>query len=250
MTNLISKLPLFTIATAGCLLLAGCGTGSYEALMKTRMGALNSSAPFQQLFAASELSGTPVKVRVPQKFAASYAENSPHAEDGAVIDPKRLKPPFVNLPGFKLCYEQTSPNADGQHLPYYCYLCAFQAGPGQAAKVEGDIRAELTKEFGGAAAWEDVGALTPTGATLNWKKIAVAGEMEFDIHSGDNIPDNKEFKKIPGKFELWSYQANDWVVMIGWREPDAIADQSGLSGLAPLTAGSIDMGQAAPPAAQ
>jgi hypothetical protein len=243
----LSSLACLVVAT-GCLLSAGCGTGDYETLMKSRMGALNTSAPFKQLFGASELPGTPVKVRVPQSFKASYAENSPHPDDPAGINPQRLQPPFVNLPGFKLCYEGTVQGVDGI-LPYYCYLSAFEAGSGQATAIEGEIRAALNKEFASNVAWEDVDATTPTGASIPWKKISVAGEMLFDVHSGDNRADNAEYKKIPGKFELWSYQANGWMVLVGWREPDAISTASDLSTLAPLTAGSIEVGNAAPPPA-
>lgn len=245
MSRFLRRTQLAAFAT--CLLLSGCGTGSYEKLMQARLGALQTSAPFKQLFGASELAGTPVKVRVPQTFTASYAENSPHPDDGQVIKAERLQPPSIPLPGFKLCYEGTAQGPEGL-LPYYCYLCAFPGGALEAIDAEGKLRAKVNEVFGAAAAWEDAPAPTPAGANLPWKKISVAGEMLFDNHSGDNLADNAEYKKLPGKFELWMYQANGWVVLIGWREPDAIAGTSNLSILAPLTAGSIEIGQPAPAA--
>lgn len=214
--------------------------------MKNRMGALQTSAPFKKLFGASELPGTPVRVRVPQLFTASYAENSPHPDDENAIKPERLQPPFVKLPGFKLSYESTAQGAEGV-LPFYCYLSAFQGGPQQAVTVEGEIRAALNKEFA-SGVWEDVTVQSPNGEDVAWKKISVAGEMLFDLHTGDNVPTNAEYKKLPGKFELWLYQKNDWIVLVGWREPDSISSASNLSALAPYTAGSIEVGQAAPAA--
>src|SRR5580700_1850610 len=100
------------VAWAGLLVaLGGCGTADYERLLTKRLNDLRSAEPFRTLFGPTELPDTPVKIRVPMAFKTSYMENSPHPEDGAKISPDRAQPPFLPLPGFKLCYEGHVPSA-------------------------------------------------------------------------------------------------------------------------------------------
>ena len=234
---------------ASCLTQTGCGTGAYEALMQKRLAEIQTAAPFTQLFGAGALPETPVKVRVPQVFKNSFAQDSPHPDDGEKIDPRRFEPPFLSLPGIRLCYEQTAVAPTGEQTPYYCYLAAFQANPGAVAGVAADIQTTLNNEFPNSpAVWQDVVVKTAAGGDLTWRKIRVTGEMPVDIHTGDGNPDNVEFKKLPGAFELWIYEVKNWVVLIGWREVDAVADKSNLAALAPLTAGTVEIGEMPPPA--
>jgi hypothetical protein len=103
--RLCVALVLLTVAVAGC------GSSEYSRLVSKRLGQLRGETKFRSLFASSKLSGTPIQIRVPMLFRDSYVEDSSHSQDGAKIDPDRVQPPFLKLPGFKICYEGTMADA-------------------------------------------------------------------------------------------------------------------------------------------
>jgi hypothetical protein len=204
-------------------LLAGCGTADYERLLTKRLNDLRSAEPFRTLFGPTELPDTPMKIRVPMAFKTSYMENSPHPEDGAKISPDRAQPPFLPLPGFKLCYEGHVPSAEGQP-PFYCYLAAVPAKAGDAAKMAADLQAALKAKFKDVPdAWETVDANTPENKALAWRKIRVTGEQPFRVKDAGKVVS----KNLPGVFELWMHDAGDYIVLVGWRAPTAIEGPTG-----------------------
>jgi hypothetical protein len=164
------------------------------------------------------LPGTPFSIRVPLEFEHSYQESSAHEDDGATINPDRLQPPFLKLPGFKLCYEGIS-KTGANELPFYCYLAAVPAQPGDAAKLAGQLQTQLKARFPDATGdWQSNDAPTPDGYNVHWRKIRVEGDQPFLVKTGDQVaPQN-----LPGVFELWVHDADNYVLLVGWRSPKSI----------------------------
>ncbi|MEX0678220.1 MAG: hypothetical protein WD063_14160 [Pirellulales bacterium] len=213
-------------ACAGLMvLLAGCGISRYDSLLEHRVASLRGEARFRHLYAATQLPGTPISIRLPMVFKDSYQENSAHKEDGAVISPDRLQPPFLKLPGFKLCYEGTN-DTGGARLPFYCYLAALPARPGDADKLASQLQAQLKKSFPQTPdEWQAVDANSPSGFSVHWRKIRVEGEQPFRVRTAQQL----ESQNLPGIFELWIHDADDYVVLVGWRTPGSIEGPSSAS---------------------
>ncbi len=222
---------------SGCgLLLSGCGTGAYDELMTQRLAELNRMGPFVALHGAQTLEGTRVKIRVPQVFKASYTELSSHPQDGPKIFAQRVQPPFMRLPGFRLCFEASELDAQNFRLPCYCYLAAIPVKPGLT--LAAPIAAKLKQEFPAAnAAWEPAAVRSPAGTEVAWQKIRVEGEQLFNVKRPSQP--QPEFMKFPGIFELWMYESVDYIVLIGWRVPASLEEKVHLLDLAPITAGTI-----------
>jgi hypothetical protein len=212
------------------LFLTGCGTSQYNALMGRRLTALRGAVKFQGLYAPTRLGDTPFSIRVPLEFEHSYEATSAHDDDGAVINPERLQPPFLKLPGFKLCYEGTTQSGNDT-LPYYCYLAAEPIQPGGADKLLAQLQAQLKAAFPppkpeaegkgdveAALEWRPLDADTPEGLNIHWRKIRVEGEQPFMVKTGDKVAP----QKLPGIFELWAHDAGEYVVLVGWRAPKSI----------------------------
>jgi hypothetical protein len=207
------------VACALAVLFAGCGTSDYNALVRKQVARLRGEVKFRSLYGPTTLPGTPVSVRVPMIFSESYAPDSPHPVDGQRIRPDRVQPPFLPLPGLKLCYENTAANPEDVKLPFYCYLAAVPAQPGQADKYASDFQARLKKAFPDAPdAWEAVDAESPTGFAVHWRKIRTQGNQPFLVKQGNMLTTKVE----PGIFELWLHDAGEYVVLVGWRAPVSI----------------------------
>jgi len=249
----------FLLGACFFALLSGCGTSDYEQLMTRRVDEFRGSAPFKSLFGPTELTDTPIRIRVPLIFKNSYLENSAHPEDGARISPDRVQPPFLPLPGFKVCYEGTN-NASGKALPYYCYLAAVPAQPGDGDKLADELLAALKEKFKETPdVWEVVDAVTPTTKSIQWKKVRVTADQSFRFNEGGKVgPGN-----LPGVFELWLHEAPGFVVLVAWRAPVSVEGPAvwtdpalpQLQGIEPkpdfakmpaLTAGSMTIEAAAP----
>jgi hypothetical protein len=236
--------------------LAGCGTSDYDTQLRTRLDELRAGAPFRVLFAPTSIPDTPIKIRVPQLFPKSYTAASPHPDDGPKIRADRLNPPFMELPGLRICYEGKGVDPDRGKLPYYCYICVVASKPGDAEKMAADLLAKLKETFKEAPAWENVDVRTPTDKGMQWLKLRVSSEQPFPINRGANGPKSANF---PGIFELWLYDAQQYIVLVGWRTPESVqgatttaevktaadlfrrasADKIDLSSLPALTAGSL-----------
>jgi hypothetical protein len=244
------------IAVLLACLIAGCGVGTYNESVEQRTQSLGRAAPFTQLFGAQPIADASVTIRVPQLFKTSFQEGSADPKNpNQKIDPQRLQPPFLELPGFKLCYEATAEAKDqpGAPLTYYCYLAAQ---PRDGGALEIAMPARLKRAFPNAqVAWETVACSTPTGDTVSWKKIRAQGEQRFDI-----VPLNGpvQQKKLLGIFELWLYETPERQILVGWRIPEAIETDihlvdppdNSLASLAALTAGTIEQTVAAQPPAK
>lgn len=208
--------------TALMLLVAGCGTSQYKTLFNRRLATLRGEVKFRNLYAPTRLPGIPISIRLPRIFGDSYQASSAHEDDGAAINPDRLQPPFLKLPGFKLCYEGT--HTDGAtKLPFYCYLAALPAQPGDADRLATQLQAQLKQTFPETPDdWATVDADAPSGFSVHWRKIRVEGEQSFRVKTGIQV----EAQNMAGIFELWIHDADDYIVLIGWRTPKSIEGPS------------------------
>lgn len=213
----------------GCL---GCGTGGYEKLLRNNTAAISRRAQFNQLYAAQQIEGTTLLIRFPQVFKRSYTAASADPDTGQPLDPRRLQAPFLLLPGFKLCWEAFA-GPDNARLPYYCYLAAPTAAEIPAGTTLAEtLRSQLASKFPGAA-WEEVSCLSPTGAAIPWRRLTVSGAQDFYTGGG-------QYASLPGRFQLYLYEAQGLYILVGWRVPDSIALTANLDQLAELTAGTLE----------
>jgi hypothetical protein len=209
--------------------LCGCGTSEYNRLATHRLGTARGEAKFRSLFGPTALADTPIKIRVPMVFRTSYREDSAHPIDGPKVHPDRLQPPFLELPGFKICYEGLCNDPSVGRLPYYCYLAAVPGKPGDAENLAKELQAKLREKFKDAPdEWSVVDAETPDGKAVQWKKIRVQGVQPFRF-----LKDQKMSHDLPGIFELWICEKADYIVMVGWRSPESV--QGPPAGPAPTT---------------
>jgi hypothetical protein len=178
-------------------------------------------------------------------FTSSYLPNSAHPDDGPRISPERVQPPFLTLPGLKLCYEGMALSNAGSMLPFYCYLAAIPAKPGDVEKLKATIQAELKQKIKEAPdAWEEIDATDPNGKPLRWARLRFASDQPFRVKESDKV------NTIPlaAIFDLWVYDAPDWIVLVCWRAPTA-AEQPANPPPGGIAA-AIAAGQAAGPAGE
>ena len=201
--------------------LVGCGAGSYEQSLKRRAALAREDAPYQALYAAgTDIPGTNRTVRLPQIFKNAYQENSPHPLDKGGIDPARWQPPFLQIPGLRVCYEALGKDSKNMEAPFYCYLAAVSVQPAERVGFQTDLVDKLKENFPGAE-WTPIDVQSREGTPLAWKKIVVKGEQQFLVPSGDkSTPTN-----MPGTFELWLHEGEAGDVLIGWRWPDELGEK-------------------------
>jgi len=227
----------------------GCGTAEYERRVKHYTDNQLVESVFTDLFDEPvKVAGTPVKIRFPKSLgqAKAFDESSPDPSGAGKIDPRRLQPPFMKLPGLKATYEMTVADAPGGPLTYYLYLGALPAGapvPGGGALATA-LQQQLTTAFPASEPkpeWKDIDCLTPTTAHLAWKRIQATGEQEFSTGNPG------EFKKVPGTMIIYLYEAQGQQVLIAWRVPKDLEKQSKADGLAKVMGGTVDLGGGPPP---
>ena len=208
---------------AGVLLLAatsGCGTPAYTDLLNHRLDELRAGAPFRVLYGPTKIPDTPIEVRIPMSFRKSYLENSPHGDDGEKIRPDRVQPPFLQLPGFRMCYEGNGSDPNAGRVHFYCYLWVIPSKPGDADKMAAEVQTKLAATFKDAKPeWQSVDAYTPDGKAMNWRKIGVEAPMPYPSYRHEEDRKKMPTEDFPSKFELWMYDAPNYLVLIGWRTP-------------------------------
>lgn len=196
----------------------GCSASEYNELVAKRADEMVLGQQFQGLFQPVQLGEVPISIRVPMVFSKSYTEDSEHKDDGDKIAPERFQPPFMTLPGLKMCFEGTG-KAGSMNLPFYCYLAAQPSRPGDLDKVAADLVAQLKEKYPDAPlTWEEVDCASPDGTSKHWKKLRVVGDQPFRVKQNGKVAD----ERLQGIFELWLFDAEQHVVIVGWRAPTAI----------------------------
>jgi hypothetical protein len=244
-------------ASLGCLLLivSGCGTAAYEAKLNRALTESTRLTPFAALHEQSTtLPGTGISLRLPKIFdqaAASYAPGAISARDSTpdaekVVDPKRLHPSFIQIPGLITTYEAFVAPPNQAAMPVYAYL--GRLGKAESPTLTQDIAAQLKAKFPDKTAeWQEVSAPSPDlaadGSVKNvpWKKLSLTGiNQDFDGGS----PGSPSFYERAAQFELWVHEGEADVVVIGWSAPEALSGFVNLGSLAPAVAGTLKTGGA------
>ncbi len=207
-------------------LLLGCGSSEYNRMVSKRVADLRGEQKFRTLFAPTQLGDTPVRIRLPMIFPESYTEDSKHKADGGKIAEDRVQPPFLKLPGFKICYEgQADDQTPVKRYPYYCYLAVVPGKAGDAESLAKELQAKLKETFKDTPdEWEGVDVEAPSGNAVQWKKIRVEGEQTFRFQLNGQGPVAP--RNLQGIFELWLCDKTDYTVLVGWRVPTAIQGES------------------------
>ncbi len=258
--SVAAVLAAVALAAAG-----GCGAAEYRRMVNASVDHARTSAPYRTLYAYTSLEGTPCTIRVPLAFNHSYRVDSAHPQDGPKIRPDRFQPPFLEIEGLRLCYEGNADDAMGLKMPFYCYLAALQARPGDADRLQTDIQAKLKAKFEKTPdEWERADAYSEDGKAAPWKRIRVEGDQVFQVNTGQKV----ETQKLPGIFELWMRDLGNWIVMVGWRTPKSIEApapeatggdfpiptkpdlSTSPESMTFLTAGTLKLDETAPPAAE
>jgi hypothetical protein len=226
--------------------------------MNRTLGELNRLTPFATLHDQPiTIPQTGVSLRIPSIFdqtSASYAPGAISTRDSTpdkekVVDPKRLHPSFMKIPGLKTTYEvYVSPQGQSA-MPVYLYLATEKKaapGPERAAALAQDLAAQLKAKFTDQdPKWEDETAaspeLSPEGAakTLAWKKLAIKVNQEYD----GGASGSPSFYERSGQFELWLHDGESDIVLIGWSVPDQIAATVSVAKLSKPVAGTVVIGE-------
>jgi hypothetical protein len=227
---------------------AGCGTAEYERRMQARLVELRHQAKFRSLNdVPSELleGSTELTIRLPIKAGVPMTTATPDQNDTSKpMDARRLQPPFLPLPGFKLCFEQMI-EAKGQQLPYTMYIAAeklppLPEGAEKRDPVESTLVNQLQTAFpDGDFKWTDVQCsspdptstplpgVPPTFGTVLWRSLEVSNDQEFF-----SIPDGgvQTYVTLPGTLKLFLYEHKEngdtrYFVLLGWRVPKTVLEE-------------------------
>ena len=218
------RLAIVTCAASCLATAAGCGTSVYAEKFNKRLEELKITSPFADLRQPTD--DLPINFRIPLIFSEAYDRNSAHPlDEGKRIHVDRVAPPFMmDFPGLRVMYQgevddPPPPQNAVRRLPYYCYL-----GEGATASLKGKFPydawlARIKKNQPDTQGWETVEVNTPeinaAGQIkkLTWKRLVAKGPQEFDIVNYRT----REFKTLPGHFELWVYETPQWIAVLGWR---------------------------------
>ncbi len=221
-------------------------TAAYEDRVERGMGALRTAHMFIGIApAATEIPGTGLTMRFPKFIdgsAKAFNEQSAEPNGQGNVNPGRLNPPYLKIPGLRVTYEM--PGFDpgsGEMLTSYCYLAALPAADAvvEGKPIEEWIQAQLAKTFGDAVQWEDVKCPTQAGVQTDWRAVTVKGNQIF-------LDVKRQSQERAGGLSSCtqkSLKANR--VLVGWRYPQKFNQP--VNDVARLAVGSV---AAAQPAAQ
>jgi hypothetical protein len=212
------------LAVAALLVLGvcqGCGTGAYRERMNKRLAELRQgTGNTGLLYAASQVPGTPLWIRVPQAFTQGFVPGGPG-------DARRIQPP-VTVPGLKATWEAHVTH-EGSKLPYYCYLAVSDSDP------TGPIQNQLRQLYTGLnVQWSD---FTAGGKT--WKRFR--GDAEQDWIPLDSAGKEMPRRDLPGMLEFDCRQEGSHWMTVGWRVPDSIEGDAKLDRAIGPTLGSLEL---------
>jgi hypothetical protein len=268
----------------GCALLlqAGCGSSAYEEKFQTSLVDLKNETPFRNLFKQpTPIADSPLSLRLPKLFEkgkpayALDAETPDPKNKTKPLDPERLQPRFIELPGHVRTYERFVPHIQvrkaSKASACYCYIAVTDIESGSGENIEASLRKQLFAEFGesrtedakrrndppikkGVTEWEDAEVPTPTGgdSTLQLRKLVAYGNQTF--HYYDPKQDVRTEIRH-GKYILYLYSnARDrgnnptQFVLIGMRAEESVAnnDQIELEQLGDALAGTIALDYSKP----
>ena len=204
------------------LVISGCGTGEYESRLTKRAVRSQNALNFNELYAAQQLPGTPVSIRVPVLFTDSPLVEGAPDKDGNTVDLRRVKPTLFEIPWLKLTYEGFVDDPQGGKLPYYCYVAAVERATAGVGNPSAVWSGALSNKGGALEDWADFQGQTPDGRTVAWKKLRFTGPQEFYTI---NVNGQEQYKQLPGVLEIYLQEQAGLYVLIAWRMPESIEPQ-------------------------
>ncbi|MEE8451593.1 MAG: hypothetical protein V3R99_06745 [Thermoguttaceae bacterium] len=192
----------------------GCGTREYEQRLGGAVQQLKQESVFADMKPSAALSGATVKI--PNSFQSEPLTEATQIA-GAPIDPRRVKPPNINIPGLQVTYEESLVDGAGGKRSYYCYLATIDTTTqGNADPLDLMRRQAQTAFPRTTGTVEPVQCATPQGNTNEWKRLRSTGDQEFYYVDRNN---NADFRTMPGAMEFYSRQEGNTIILIGWRIP-------------------------------
>jgi hypothetical protein len=232
----------------------GCGTQAYDEQMQKTMASLKLRGKFVDLVPTPYIvvdpgKGLPVNVsiRLPTAFAGTKALNESSADPNFPQDPiphDRVQPPFMDIPGYQITYEQFVSSASGVRV-MSMYFGVTPADRGILDKIPGDLKAKL--QLPNDLFWKTEPVIRPDGSTSPWKSITIQAPQGFYwTNSGRSTPET-----LDGTFGLWVHEDPKYYVFIGYRFPTSSAALApmakGLAEALTNAAGTVQITPAAPP---
>jgi hypothetical protein len=193
----------------------GCGTRGYEERLNETVKQLGKESAFSRMYPPVQLPGTPVMVQLPR-----FLGESPLPEGS---DPRRLKPPSIDLPDLKSTYEGFIVDTAEGKQHFYCYLAATKKDPER--QLQQQFQAALPDTV---AEWQPADCETPDGGSVRWRRVeGTSKEQEFYYVEKEG---RESFRKMPAKMLLYLRQEGDLFLLIGWRLPSSIENLIGVQG--------------------
>ena len=174
--------------------------------------------------------GVNVTIRIPKAFAGVAPLNegsaNPNFRD-ATIPKDRVQPPFMEIPGFQMTYEQLVTSSSGQRV-MSLYFGVTPADPEILDRIPGTLKAKLLLNYD--LAWKNESVVSPDGSHPLWRSITVQAPQGFYwTNQGLSDPET-----LDGTFSLWAHEEQGYYVFIAYRFPTSSA------GLAPVAKGLPD----------
>ena len=142
------------LVSFGALVLAGCGTSAYEERVEKGMGALRTAQMYIGVSPSfTEIPGTSVSLRLPKIVdgnAKAYNDQSAEPNGQGPVNPGRLNPTFLKIPGLRVTYEILGMDMKlNQGANIYLYLAALPAADAvvDGKPVEEWIQTQLATTF-------------------------------------------------------------------------------------------------------
>ena len=248
--------PVHIAVALGCaiLLQTGCGSSVYEEKFQASLDELKNEAPFRHLYdVATPIPDTPLSVRLPKLFDGRASALDAKTPDPKIntrpLNPDRLQPNFIKLPGYVRTYERFMPTIQTHDTSAcYCYIAVTDIDTGSQENLEADLRNKLLETFDesrtedakrrggppvekGVTEWKEIEVPTPAGGDnkLKLKKIVANGNQTFRYYDpqGDGLN-----KLRHGKYILYFYSNEHdrsdgqpiQFVLIGWRAEEIVAN--------------------------
>ncbi|MDZ4818329.1 MAG: hypothetical protein SGJ20_05085 [Planctomycetota bacterium] len=233
------------------LFLAGCGSAAYEEKAKKAVSAAAKSEGYLALAPAATLGDTPVAIRLPNALGSTpLVETSADPDTpGTAIAPNRLRPTSMQqVPGFVFTLESRVENDQKATVPVSCAIWAVEEGKFNKNLVLNSIAAKVKQESPDSGGWQSVTATGPNGETSEWKQMSASGQKDVPVKQVQNGEVKTE--KVDEDLEIWVHEpeASDkskYYVLLAYRAPTSVANKFSISSLAPLAAGTIQIGAGA-----
>lgn len=231
MKSLVLLLASMTVGTIGC------GKADYEAAMKSRIQGLAFESKFIELLQrdSTEVIKGVAELRLPvfiDQDAVSMTVGK-KTRQGVPIDPRRIQPPGIAIPGFRYSYE-TFVDMGGKNNthPLYTYFGSVPGSQPQKQVLNAILKG--ARSISRKATWQDVPLDTPDRQKLNFKKLVVEGVQDFEMDAKGG-----EMSKKPGKLEIYVHSTKEFHVIVGFRGTDDAAAKVNMFDAAPVAMGTL-----------